>query len=464
VSTNEAVCESLAAVVGSRHVLTDPELIAGNCVDWTGRFAGSSPAVVRPANTAEVAGVLAACNSHGVAVVPQGGNTGLVGGGVPLHGEIVLSLSRLDHLGAVDTVQPSVTAGAGVTIGVLQRHAGTVGLAYGVDLAARDSATVGGTIATNAGGLRVIRWGATRAQLLGIEAVMADGSVVSHLGGLIKDNTGYDLAGLLCGSEGTLAVVTAARLRLVPRHDNRTTALVGFADTAAAVAAAMTWANTIAGVEACELMVAAGLELVCDSPGVAPPFASRWEALVLVEAAADVDPTDSMATAIADTAGVGDIAVGRTEAERSRLWHYREGHTEAINRLGTPHKLDVTLPHDALAQFIATVPGVVASVAPGAQTWLFGHAADGNVHVNVTGVDPGSDTVDDAVLRLVAASGGSISAEHGIGTAKKQWLALNRSPQELDVFAAIKTALDPVGILNPNVLLPQSSGNSSGNR
>lgn len=452
-SVGDEVLGAIEDVVGKDHVLTDPAVTAGHCIDWTGRFAGHTPAVVRPGTTNEVAAVLAICNRQRVAVVPQGGNTGLVGGGVPLNGEIVVSLGRLGSIGPIDSVRPAVTVGAGVTIGDLQRHAAASGLAYGVDLAARDSATVGGTIATNAGGLRVVRWGATRAQLLGIEAVLADGTIVSHLGGLVKDNTGYDLAGLLCGSEGTLAVVTAARLRLVPRHDYRTAALVGFSDLATAITSAAQWATTIAGVEAVEFITADGVDLVGEASGVPPPFPTRWAAYILVEAAADTDPTDAMASVIAGCAGVGDVAVGRTAAERSRLWHYREGHTEAINRLGPPHKLDVTLPHEALAQFIIEVPGVVAAVAPGSQTWLFGHAGDGNVHVNVSGVATGDDTVDDAVLRLVAAHHGSISAEHGIGTAKKQWLALNRSPQELAVFAAIKLAFDPVGILNPNVLL-----------
>jgi FAD/FMN-containing dehydrogenase len=446
--------DAIVAAVGDQHVLTDPDVVAGHCVDWTGRFQGSTPAVVRPGTTDEVAAVLAACNRHGVAVVPQGGNTGLVGGSVPLRGELVLNLGRLNQLGPVDTVHPSVTAGAGVTIGDLQRHAADAGLDYGVDLAARESATVGGTIATNAGGLRVIRWGATRAQLLGIEAVLADGRVVSHMAGLVKDNTGYDLAGLVCGSEGTLAVVTAARLRLVPQHAHRTVALVGFADVAAAVDSAGSWATTIPGVEAIEFLLAAGMDLVCEASSVAPPFGSRWPAYVLVEAAADTDPTDAMAAVMSQAAGLGDIAVGTTPAQRARLWHYREGHTEAINRLGAPHKLDVTLPHGALAGFIEAVPTTVAAAAPGARTWLFGHVGDGNVHVNVTGVAPGSDDVDDAVLRLVARQGGSISAEHGIGTAKKQWLSLNRSPAELEVFAAIKTAMDPGRILNPNVLVP----------
>lgn len=443
---------AIAEVVGRSHVVTDPAMTAGNCIDWTGRFVGHTPAVVRPDSTGEVAAVLEVCNRHRIAVVPQGGNTGLVGGGVPLAGEVVLSLARLNHLGVVDTVQPAVTVGAGVTLATLHSHAAASGLAYGVDLAARDSATIGGTIATNAGGLRVIRWGDTRAQLLGIEAVLADGRVVSHLGGLVKDNTGYDLAGLLCGSEGTLAVVTAARVRLVPRHSHRTVALVGFADLGTAVQSALHWTTAIGGVEAVEFVTGAGVDLVCDAQAIPPPLPTRWAAYILVESAAHTDPTDAMAAVITATPGVGDVAVGRTASERSRLWTYREGHTEAINRVGLPHKLDVTLPHAALAGFINDVPSAVEHVAPNARTWLFGHVGDGNVHVNVTGADPDDNSVDDAVLRLVAARHGSISAEHGIGTAKKQWLSLNRSPAELSVFAAIKSALDPEGILNPNVL------------
>ena len=445
--------DAIAEVVGRGHVVTDPAMTAGNCTDWTGRFVGQTPAVVRPGSTGEVASVLEVCNRHRIAVVPQGGNTGLVGGGVPLAGEVVLSLARLNHLGVVDAVQPAVTVGAGVTLAALHSHAAASGLAYGVDLAARDSATIGGTIATNAGGLRVIRWGGTRAQLLGIEAVLADGRVVSHLGGLVKDNTGYDLAGLLCGSEGTLAVVTAARVRLVPRHSHRTVALVGFADVGTAVQSALRWTTAIGGVEAVEFVTGAGVDLVCDAQAIPLPLPARWAAYILVEAAADTDPTDAMAAVITATPGVGDVAVGRTAGERSRLWTYREGHTEAINRVGLPHKLDVTLPHAALAGFINDVPSAVEHVAPNARTWLFGHVGDGNVHVNVTGADSDDNSVDDAVLRLVAARHGSISAEHGIGTAKKQWLSLNRSPAELSVFAAIKRALDPEGILNPNVLL-----------
>jgi FAD/FMN-containing dehydrogenase len=210
--------------VGEPHVLTG-DATAGYAVDWTGRFRGQTPVVVRPRDTAEVAAVLALCTDAGLPVVPQGGNTGLVGGGVPLHGEVVLSLTRLNRLGPVDHEAAQVTAGAGVT---LQQVADAdPGLDLPILIASRDSATVGGAVATNAGGLRVLRFGPMRAQLRGIEAVLADGTVVSHLAGLVKDNTGYDYPSLLAGSEGTLAVITAARLRLVPRLRDTVTALAG---------------------------------------------------------------------------------------------------------------------------------------------------------------------------------------------------------------------------------------------
>ncbi len=446
--------ERLRAVVGPGHVLTDADTTAGYSVDWTGRFRGKAAAVVRPGSTDEVAAVLVACAEAGAAVVAQGGNTGLVGGSVPLAGEVVLSLRRLDRVRAVDPVAGQVTAEAGVTIAALHSAAAGAGWDYGVDLAARDTATVGGSVATNAGGVRVVRHGDTRRQLLGVEAVLADGSVLSHLAGLEKDNTGYDLAGLLCGSEGTLAVVTAARLRLVPRHDQRVVALAAFAAADAAVAAAGTLRRTLPELDAAELMLAAGVDLVCSQLGLPRPFAAGVAAYLLVEAAGATDPTDALAAAVDGLAGVVDVAVATDPARRVALWRYREAHTEAINALGPPHKLDVTLPAGGLSAFLAEVPGAVAAVAPEARAWLFGHAADGNVHVNVTGVAPGDEQVDDAVLRLVAAAGGSISAEHGVGTAKRRWLHLNRSPAELAAMWAVKDALDPAGILNPGCLLP----------
>jgi FAD/FMN-containing dehydrogenase len=349
-----------------------------------------------------------------------------------------------------------VTASAGEPLAGVQRAAAEAGLAYAVDLAARDTATVGGTIATNAGGLHVLRWGGTRQQLTGVEAVLADGRVISHLGGLVKDNTGYDLAGLLCGSEGTLGVVTKARLRLVPRYEARVVALVGFADLDAAVSAVARWRRRVECLTAAEVVLAEGVALVCEVQCLAPPLSSPAPVMVLVEAADHVDPTPTLAAAVEATSGVIDAAVSTNEREAEALWRYREEHTLAINTLGPPHKLDVTLPMAALARFAAEVPDTVAAIEAGARTWLFGHLGDGNLHVNVTGLAPDDERVDGAVLRLVASLGGSISAEHGIGRAKRRWLDLVRSPVEIDAMRAIKHALDPRGILNPGVLLPEA--------
>ena len=403
--------------------------------------------MVRPGTVEEVAAVVRRCAETGTAIVPQGGNTGLVGGSVPLGGEVVLSLRRFTDLSAVDEVAAQVTAGAGVTLGALQAHAAAAGLAFGVDLAARDSATVGGMVATNAGGLHLLRYGPMRAQVVGVEAVLGDGRIVRHLGGLLKDNTGYDLGGLLCGSEGTLGIVTAVRLRLVPRLTERVVALLALPSMAAAVEAVAAVHRQAPSLEAAEAFVDAGMALVESYLGVASPFADRWPVYVLLECAARVDPTDELAAAVAELGDrVGDVVVASEPTQRTRLWSYREAHTEAVSAVGVPNKLDVTLPPSRLAEFADRVLGLVPD---GATCHLWGHLADGNLHVNVLGAD-----LDDEVLTLVAELGGSISAEHGIGTLKKRWLHLNRSPEEIAAFRAIKAALDPAGILNPNVLLP----------
>jgi FAD/FMN-containing dehydrogenase len=450
---NREVIERLREVVGSQ-VIDDPEMVASYTTDWTGRFEGHTSAVVRPGSTDEVAGVVAACRELGVALVPQGGNTGLVGGGVPLHDEVVLNLGRLNTMEPVDTLAGQVTASAGVAISTLQQGAADAGWAYGVDLGSRDSATVGGTVATNAGGTKVFRYGDTRAQVIGVEAVLGTGSVISHLGGLVKDNTGYHLPGLLCGSEGTLAVVTAARFRLVAPMPYRTVAVLAFDTVAHALDVSGVLRRSLPSLESCELFLLPGLELVCSVAGLRSPFSERHPVYLLVEAADRSDPTEALAEATSSLDKVLDVVVATEASRRAELWRYREGHTEAINTLGPPHKLDVTLPFSSLAEFIDRVPAMVEAVAPAARTWMYGHAGDGNVHVNVSGLAPDDDRVDEAVLRLVGDFGGSISAEHGIGTAKRQWLYLSRSPSEISAFRAIKRALDPDGVLNPNVLLP----------
>jgi len=445
--------DELRLAVGVDHVLVGDDLCAGFSRDWTGRFIGRAAAVVRPGSTAEVATVLKACHDASVAVVPQGGNTGLVGGSVPLNGEVVLSLTRLANIEPVDRAAGQVTVGAGVTLSALQRHATAAAMAFGVDLGARDSATVGGMIATNAGGLRFLRYGGMREQVVGLEAVLADGTVLSHMGGLAKDNTGYHWPSLLCGSEGTLAVVTQARLKLVPAHTEQALALLAFDSVATAVDAVRHVRERAQNLSAAELFLGDGLELVCTQLQIARPFSTTHAAYVVVECTALSDPIDELAGAVADLHGVMDVAV----ADRGRfdlLWSYRDRHAEAINLLGPPHKLDVTLPAGRLVEFIETIGQVVSSVDPSARTWLFGHVADGNIHVNITGPAPHDEATDEAVLQVVAALGGSISAEHGIGTAKKHWLHLNRSDAEIAMFRSLKHALDPTDILNPNVLLP----------
>ena len=449
------ILDDLVAIVGAGHVLTAPSDTAPHTVDWSGRFQGHTPAVVRPGSTDEVAAVVLACRRHGVAIVPQGGNTGLVGGGVPLAGEVVLSLRRLDDLGPLDAAAGQLTAQAGVTLAAVHRAGEQSGWAYGVDFAARDRATVGGTIATNAGGLHVFRYGNTRAQVIGVEAVLGDGSVVSHLRGLTRDNAGYHLPSLLCGSEGTLGIVTAAVLRLVPRATQRVTAQFAFDTVPAAVAAAYALRRHVRAAEAIELFLASGLDLVCAVTSLPPPFPTRHQAYVIAEAADAVDPSADLAAAPRFLEHVAASHVTINAGERHRLWQYREQHTASVNTLGAPHKLDVALPASRLSEFVEAVPAAVAAATgPHARTWLWGHAAEGNVHVNVTGVDPDDYRSDDAVLQLVVDLGGSISAEHGIGTAKREWLPSTRSPAEIAAYRAIKRALDPDGILNPGVLLP----------
>ena len=442
----------LADAVGAEHVLVDRSVVASYETDWTGRFHGRARAVVRPGATDETAAVIRACADAGVAVCVQGGNTGLVGGSVPVDEAVLLSTGRLRELGEADTLAAQVTVGAGVVLATLQHHVRAAGLDVGVDFAARESCTVGGMVATNAGGERVLRYGTMRAQVLGVEAVLADGSVVSRLGGLPKDNTGYDVVSLLAGSEGTLGVLSRLRLRLVPLLSGRAVALVAVDDTAAAVDLVRTLRDRLPSLEAAELFFADGLALVREKAGLGPPFGQPHPAYVVVECAQQGDPTDDLLEALAEC-DVRDATVASDPRGRHALWAYRESHTEAINASGVPVKLDVAVPLVALADVVAVLPRTVAEAAPGARLVLFGHVNEGNLHVNVLDAVDRGDEVSNAVLRLVSSYGGSISAEHGVGRAKRPWLALSRSAEEIAVMRSIKHALDPRGLLNPGVLL-----------
>jgi FAD/FMN-containing dehydrogenase len=444
--------DDLAGILGAAHTLTEEDLRARYEHDFTGRFGGTARAVVRPADTTQVAAVLAACSAHGAPVVVQGGNTGLVGGGVPRRDEIVLSTGRLRDLEPVDLGSGQLEAGAGVTLAEVQDHAHASGLAFGVDFGARDAATVGGMVATDAGGTRALRYGTMRSQVLGLEAVLADGTILRRLSGLPKDNAGYDIPALLVGSEGTLAVVTRARLRLQPSFRARVTVLFGIGSLGDAVALVRRLRHDAGSLEAADFFTDDGLALVLAHLRTAAPI-ERAPFYVIAELAAASDPLDELA-AVADASdGILDVVIADDSARRKALWAFREAHTEAIAAAGVPHKLDVGVPLTRLAEFADRVGDVVASAAPAARTILFGHLGDGNVHVNVLGAEPGDRAVDDAVLSLVAEVGGTISAEHGVGIAKSTWLPLTRTPAEIATMWAIKRALDPAGILNPGVVL-----------
>ncbi len=364
----------------------------------------------------------------------------------------MLSTRRLSSLSDVDS-GGNVVVGAGTSLAAVQRHARSAGWEFGLDFASRDSATVGGAVATNAGGLRVVRWGPARGQVPGVEAVLASGTVVSRVDGPVKDSTGYDLSGLLCGSEGTLGVLTRVRLRLVrPLPASRAVALVGVSSIDAAVAVLASVRSRLPGLAAAELVGSSAMSLVVGL-GLPAPLPDPWPAYVLLEnAAADAD--HELAAVLSADPAVGDAVLAADAADRARLWRYREEVTSAISAAGVPVKLDVSVPAGSLSSVCSALPAAVAAVARDARVILFGHLAEASVHVNVLDVPAArEDAVSESVLRLVASAGGSISAEHGVGRAKARWLGLTRSSAEVDAMRAIKAALDPAGLLNPGVLL-----------
>jgi FAD/FMN-containing dehydrogenase len=448
------VIQQLAAVVGPEHVLTDPDLTRSYETDWTGRFSGRAACVVRPGTADEVAQVLRLCSSSGAGVVVQGGNTGLVGGGIPAGGEVLLSLTRLAGVGDVDVAAAQVTVGAGVTLATLQATARSHDLEFGVDLAARESATVGGLVATNAGGIRVLRYGSMRAQVVGLEAVLSDGTVLSRLAGLVKDGTGYDLMGLLAGSEGTLAVVTAVRVRLWPRLSERAVALLAMDSTEAAVALLPGLRASLPSLSAAELFYDEGLALVRKHSGLPAPFPTEHAAYLLLECCDRTDPLKQLAVAVEQAPGLVDATVATDVVGQRALWAYREKHTESISAEGVPVKLDVSVPTGLLPSLVAALEPTVTSVCPGARLIMFGHVNEGNLHVNVLDTGDLHEEVTDAVLQLVASLQGSVSSEHGVGRAKVRWLSLSRSEPEIAAMRAVKRALDPTGTLGPGVLLP----------
>jgi len=420
-SSNDALLLDLRGVVGGDHVLTDADMVAGYVRDWTRRWTGHTEAVVRPRSVEEVQAVVEICRRHSVPLVPQGGNTGLVGGSIPHRGEVVLSLRRLDRLEPVDVRTREVVVGAGVTLGAVQEHARRSGLGYGVDLASRDTATIGGNIATNAGGANVVANGDTRRQVLGLEAVLSGGSLLTSLDRVVKESTGPDPLQLLIGSEGSLGVITAARLRLVELPTAEPVV------TLVAVASLEEGMRFVTSeVHAVEFFDEACLDLVMSYRGLSRPITAA-PFYVLIESSELPDAPDS---------GVVD----------RRLWAYREAITETINQAGIPVKIDVAVPHGRVDEFATAVRGLDLD----GEVYLFGHLAEANFHVNVLGcTEP--DSVIDEVLRLVVSLGGAIASEHGIGVAKADWWRRSSDPALIAVSRSIKEALDPAGIFNPAV-------------
>jgi FAD/FMN-containing dehydrogenase len=446
--------QALVDVVGKDHVLTDPELKSGYERDWTGRWQGTAAAVVRPGDTAQVAAVMDVCARARVGVVPQGGNTGLVGGGVPRADEVVLSTLRLDSIGPVDEALGQVTVGAGATLGALHEAAAAAGQDATLDFAARDSCTVGGVVACDAGGARALRHGTARAHVVGMEAVLADGSVISRLSGLTKDNAGYDLPALLVGSEGTLGIVTAVRWKLAPQLDSRVAALIALQSATEAATLLAALRAGAPSLESCDFFTDEGLTLVLEHQHRSSPVRDRAPFYVLAECAARTDPTEELADALTQ-AGAEHALIADDTAGRERLWALREGHADAINAAGIPHKLDVGVPLDRLDDFLGRVPELITQ-AGAERVILFGHLGDGNVHVNVLGAGADDASSDDAVLALVLEAGGTISAEHGIGVAKAAWLTRARGEAEVAAMRALKGALDPDWLLNPGAVLART--------
>jgi FAD/FMN-containing dehydrogenase len=452
----EPIEQAMTAIVGREHAIVDADVRAGYEVDWTGRYGAAAAIVVRPGSRDEVAAVLAHCNEHGVAVVPQAGNTGLVGGSVPRPDgarPLVLSTRRLDQITDLDAPALQVTAGAGATIADWQRAARAAGLDTPVDFAARDSATIGGAIATNAGGSRVVRYGTMRHQVVGVEAVLADGSIVGSLTGLPKETVGLHWPSLLSGSEGTLGVVTAARLRLVPRFDHVVTAMVALETVDDAVALAGRLRGSLTSLDSLEIMMPDAVDLVAAHLGAHPPVTGHGP-IVVVECADHRDPTGELAAALAGGDGVSDVAVADDPTRRDDLVRFRDRLTEAIAAAATSDgvptfKLDVAVPLGALAELVRIAQE--AADDDGARLVAFGHLAEGNLHLNHLGATD-TDTIAERVLGAVAGLGGTISAEHGVGVAKSRWLRLVRSADDLAAQRAIRAALDPNGIMNPGVL------------
>lgn len=460
----------LVHLLGRDATLTSPADTARYLTDHRGLYTGRAIAVLLPRSTEEVSRVLAWCNEARVGVVPQGGNTGYCGGATPDASgtQVVLSLERLNRIRAVDAAGGTLTCEAGCTLARVQAAAAEVDRLFPLSLGSEGTCQIGGNLATNAGGTAVLRYGMMRDLTLGLEVVMADGSVWSSLSGLRKDNTGYDLDDLIIGSEGTLGVITAACLKLFPAPRHTATAWVALPDPASALAL-LTRLRDASGdaVSSCELVPDVALELVlrhvesARDPGVQ---AAPWYLLVELTSAGDAELESRLENALAaamEAGQVRDAALARSEEQRADFWRLRESVPEAQRRAGGSLKHDISVPVARVAEFISQGSNLVAKLVPEGYLVAYGHAGDGNLHFNVNQREGTSrqdflarePALRRAVHDLVAAFGGSFSAEHGIGRLKVDELERYAPPAELAAMQRIKRALDPNGILNPGKVL-----------
>ena len=442
--------QTLASIVGSNHVITDSDVLAGRSVDHTGRYRGKASALVRPGSPEQVAEVLRVCRDAGAYVTVQGGRTSLVAGTIPEHDDVLLSTERLSGLGDIDTVERRVEVGAGATLAGVQHAANTAGLVFGVDLAARDSATVGGMASTNAGGLRTVRYGNMGEQVIGLQVALPDGSLMRRHSLVRSDNTGYDLPALFVGAEGTLGVITALDLRLHPSPSHRVTAVCGFADLDALIEAGRTFRD-VDGIAALELIDGRAAALTGEHLGVNSPVEGDW--LLLVELAADHDQTERLADLLDGAQLCGEPAVGVDTAAQQRLWRVREALSDVLGVYGPPLKFDVSLPLAAISGFAREAAELIYAQVGDALPLLFGHIGEGNLHLNVLRVPLEREKALYApMMDLIAASGGNVSSEHGVGSRKRPYLGMSREAADIAAMRAVKAALDPTGYLNAAVL------------
>ncbi len=461
---------ALRAIVGEAHVLTDDRLFEGALSEPRGLYRGKALAFVRPGSTLETAGILRACNDAGAGVVPQGGNSGLVGGQTPDESgkQIILSLQRLNKVREVDPLTDTMTLEAGVTLAQARGIADSAGRLFPLSLASEGICTIGGNLSTNAGGVAVIAYGNARDLVTGLEIVLADGRILNGLGKLRKDNTGYDLKHLFIGAEGTLGVITAAALKLFPKPQSQATAFIGLANPAHAMQL-LSFARERCGnaLTSFELMPRIAIDFVVTHIlGSRDPLAQPHAWYVLLELSSQMrEGLDGVITSLLEAAlaaGVlEDAALATTLEQRKAFWRLRENLPEAQRREGGSIKHDISVPLGAVPEFMAEASAAVAAFMPQARIVAFGHLGDGNIHFNVqqpAGADKDIflsnwQAMNAVVHAVVARYGGSIAAEHGIGRLKRELLATTKDPTALALMRQIKASLDPKGILNPGKVL-----------